>query len=125
MNKKLLVLLFILLSACTSVSLPISTTTTSTSTTSTTISIPSPPPPAPGGWLKLRLCESGNNYTINTGNGYYGAYQFAIPTWDFLQSGYDRADHAPYWVQDAMAMKLYRLYGLKPWPTCGPKSGLA
>lgn len=34
-------------------------------------------------WLyKLRQCESGGNYRINTGNGFYGAYQFMISTWD-------------------------------------------
>ena len=34
------------------------------------------------GWLlTLRLCESGGNYQTNTGNGYYGAYQFSIATW--------------------------------------------
>lgn len=31
--------------------------------------------------LKLRNCESGGNYQINTGNGYYGAYQFSAETW--------------------------------------------
>ena len=34
-------------------------------------------------WLyRLRLCESGGNYQTNTGNGYYGAYQFLISTWN-------------------------------------------
>lgn len=34
-------------------------------------------------WLqKLRQCESGGNYRTNTGNGFYGAYQFMISTWD-------------------------------------------
>src|SRR5690348_8047720 len=32
-------------------------------------------------WYRLRVCESGNRYSINTGNGYYGAYQFDLPTW--------------------------------------------
>lgn len=34
--------------------------------------------------LKLRQCESGGNYAINTGNGYYGAYQFSLGTWQRL-----------------------------------------
>lgn len=39
------------------------------------------------GWLeKLRQCESTNTYTTNTGNGYYGAYQFLISTWDSVAS---------------------------------------
>ena len=33
------------------------------------------------GMLKLRQCESGGNYAINTGNGYYGAYQYDLQTW--------------------------------------------
>ncbi len=36
-------------------------------------------------WLyKLRKCESGGNYQDNTGNGYYGAYQFSLGTWQSL-----------------------------------------
>jgi hypothetical protein len=36
-------------------------------------------------WLaKLRQCESGGNYQDNTGNGYYGAYQFSLGTWERL-----------------------------------------
>lgn len=38
-----------------------------------------------GSWLsKLRQCESGGNYQTNTGNGYYGAYQFSLATWQRL-----------------------------------------
>jgi len=37
--------------------------------------------PSANDWLRLRQCESGNNYAINTGNGYYGAYQFDASTW--------------------------------------------
>lgn len=52
-------------------------------------------------WLaKLRQCESGGNYQDNTGNGYYGAYQFSPSTWNSLGTGYARADLAPPSVQD-------------------------
>lgn len=52
-------------------------------------------------WLsKLRQCESGGNYKTNTGNGYYGAYQFSEGTWNSLNTGYARADLAPPYVQD-------------------------
>ncbi len=52
-------------------------------------------------WLsKLRTCESGGNYQDNTGNGYYGAYQFSAGTWNTLNTGYARADLAPPAVQD-------------------------
>jgi uncharacterized protein YabE (DUF348 family) len=52
-------------------------------------------------WLmKLRQCETGGNYQTNTGNGYYGAYQFSESTWNSLGTGYARADLAPPAVQD-------------------------
>ena len=50
--------------------------------------------------LKLRQCESGGNYQSNTGNGFYGAYQFLTSTWATLNTGYARADLAPPAVQD-------------------------
>lgn len=57
-------------------------------------------------WLyKLRMCESHGNYQTNTGNGYYGAYQFSQSTWkriaiDRMGVPYSRADLAPPEVQD-------------------------
>lgn len=57
-------------------------------------------------WLRvLRNCESGGNYSINTGNGFYGAYQFMDSTWDHWNTGYARADLAPPAVQDATIIK--------------------
>lgn len=59
-----------------------------------------------GSWLyKLRQCESGGNYRTNTGNGYYGAYQFSEGTWNSLGTGYARADLAPPSVQDAAIVR--------------------
>jgi uncharacterized protein YabE (DUF348 family) len=59
-----------------------------------------------GSWLqKLRQCESGGNYQDNTGNGYYGAYQFSPSTWSSLGTGYARADLAPPSVQDAAIVR--------------------
>jgi uncharacterized protein YabE (DUF348 family) len=44
-------------------------------------------------WLyKLRMCETGGNYQTNTGNGYYGAYQFLIGTWDRIAPKAGRSD---------------------------------
>ena len=37
--------------------------------------------PSANDWYQLRMCESSNRYDINTGNGYYGAYQFDLSTW--------------------------------------------
>ncbi|HTB49011.1 MAG TPA: ubiquitin-like domain-containing protein [Verrucomicrobiae bacterium] len=57
-------------------------------------------------WLaELRDCESGGNYQDDTGNGYYGAYQFSVGTWDTLGTGYATANLAPPSVQDEAIVK--------------------
>ncbi len=65
-------------------------------------------------WYRLRVCESGDRYTIDTGNDHYGAYQFDLPTWRSVGgSGYpNRAAKAE---QDARALILYRQRGWQPW----------
>jgi hypothetical protein len=76
-----------------------------------------------GVWLELRECESGDNYQANTGNGYYGAYQFSAATWSGL--GYPgRADLEPYWVQDEAAQRLQATGGWGQWPACSAALGL-
>ncbi len=65
----------------------------------------------------LRMCESTDRYWLNTGNGYYGAYQFSAVTWWWLgYSGYPH-DAAPA-VQDEAVRDLYDLMGWSPWPAC-------
>ncbi len=72
---------------------------------------------------RLRVCESGNNYAINTGNGYYGAYQFDYQTW--LGLGYsDLPSSNPPAVQDAAMIKLWQQRGWAPWPSCSSQLGL-
>lgn len=72
---------------------------------------------------QMRACESGGNYSINTGNGFYGAYQFDYTTWrsyaGYTKYGYPRADLAPKPVQDYAAYQLYLARGTGPWPVCG------
>jgi hypothetical protein len=73
---------------------------------------------------KLRTCESGNRYHINTGNGYYGAYQFAKSTWHWL--GYHGLpSKAKAKTQDAAAKKLHASQGWHPWPVCSKREHLA
>ncbi|MBX6421743.1 MAG: transglycosylase family protein [Nevskia sp.] len=81
-----------------------------------------PATPTDAQLLTLRLCESGGDYHINTGNGYYGAYQFDLRTWHGL--GYDGLpSDAPPAVQDEAVRRLYALRGWQPWPVCGIKAG--
>jgi hypothetical protein len=66
---------------------------------------------------KLRICESGDNYAEDTGNGYYGAYQFAPSTWQALGfSG--RPDQAKHDTQDRAARTLHQRDGWGAWPSC-------
>lgn len=90
---------------------------------------PPPPPPSGGGggaggvWAALRQCESSGNYAENSGNGYYGAYQFSQATWTWL--GYPgRPDQEPPAMQDAAAQKLQAQSGWGQWPACAAALGL-
>ncbi len=72
----------------------------------------------------LRMCESGGNPAINTGNGYYGAYQFDLRTWRGL--GFRGYPHqASLATQDAAVRKLYAQRGWAPWPVCGQRARYA
>lgn len=70
---------------------------------------------------KLRSCEG--SYTSNTGNGYYGAYQYDIQTWGNYK-GYSNASQAPAKVQDEKAWQTYQARGWSPWPSCSQSQGL-
>lgn len=74
-------------------------------------------------WEALRFCEAGGDYTKNTGNGYYGAYQYNIGTWANY-GGYARPDLAPPAVQDAKARETAAARGFSPWPACAARLGL-
>ncbi len=66
---------------------------------------------------QVRRCESGDRYRINTGNGYYGAWQFAAGTWRGSGGGrYSSYAHqAPKFAQDHIAWKLWQRSGWGPW----------
>lgn len=70
---------------------------------------------------RLRSCEG--SYSSNTGNGYYGAYQFDIGTWGGY-GGYSNASQAPPAVQDQKAWETYQARGWQPWPSCSRSLGL-
>lgn len=70
---------------------------------------------------RLRSCEG--SYTSNTGNGYYGAYQYDLSTWANY-GGYSNASLAPPAVQDEKAWLTYQARGWQPWPSCSRSQGL-
>ena len=65
-------------------------------------------------WANIRQCESGGNYSTNTGNGYYGAYQFDLGTWQSM-GGSGLPSNASPATQDALALALWRSRGWSPW----------
>ena len=68
---------------------------------------------------RIAECESGGNpRAISPGGTYRGKYQFSRSTWHNLGGAGDPAD-APEWLQDRLALKLYRQSGIAPWPNCG------
>ena len=71
-------------------------------------------------WDSVAQCESSGNWSINTGNGYYGGLQFSQSTWA-ASGGLQyaaRADLASRTQQIAIANKVYAARGLAPWG-CG------
>jgi len=87
------------------------------------LSGPASADPSANDWYQLRMCESTNRYAINTGNGYYGAYQFDLSTWRSVGgSGYP--NEASPAEQDYRALILYRQRGWNPW-TCAAIVGLS
>jgi len=80
-------------------------------------------PASASDFARLAACESGGNYSINTGNGYYGAYQFDLSTWRSVGfSG--RPDQASRSTQDEAARRLQAARGWSPWPSCSRTLGL-
>ncbi|MBI4100921.1 transglycosylase family protein [Candidatus Microgenomates bacterium] len=77
-----------------------------------------------GVWEALRNCESGGDYSKNTGNGFYGAYQFSAGTWRSMGTGYEYAHQAPSDVQDSAAQRLQARAGWGQWPACARRLGL-
>jgi hypothetical protein len=66
----------------------------------------------------IAACESGGDPTTNTGNGFYGKYQFTLSTWQSV-GGTGNPAAAPEAEQDRRAAMLYAQSGSSPWPVCG------
>jgi hypothetical protein len=76
-----------------------------------------------GVWDRLAACESGGNWSINTGNGYYGGLQFSLASWRAVGgSGYPhRASRAE---QIRRGRRLKAGQGWGAWPSCAASLGL-
>ncbi|MDO4665089.1 MAG: transglycosylase family protein [Actinomycetaceae bacterium] len=76
-----------------------------------------------GVWASLAQCESGGNPATNTGNGFYGMYQFTLPTWRSL-GGSGLPSDASAEEQTKRAQTLQQRAGWGQWPACARKLGL-
>jgi hypothetical protein len=74
-------------------------------------------------WDKLASCESGGNWSTNTGNGYYGGIQFNATTWH-RYGGSGMPHHASKAQQIAVAERTLAAQGWGAWPACSRKMGL-
>ncbi|QMU75078.1 LysM peptidoglycan-binding domain-containing protein [Streptacidiphilus sp. PB12-B1b] len=77
-------------------------------------------------WDAVAQCESSGNWSIDTGNGYYGGLQFSASTWDAYggQQYAPTANLATQGQQIAVAEKVLASQGPGAWPVCGPQAGL-
>jgi resuscitation-promoting factor RpfA len=78
-------------------------------------------------WDAIAACESGGNWSINTGNGYYGGLQFSAGTWRAYGGGAyaPTANQASRSAQIAVAEKVLAGQGIGAWPVCGKRAGAA
>jgi resuscitation-promoting factor RpfA len=81
---------------------------------------------APSVWDRVAQCESGGNWKINTGNGYYGGLQFAAGTWRAYdgQTYASQAHLATKAEQIAIARRVLAGQGPGAWPVCSRRAGL-
>ncbi|MBA3372012.1 MAG: transglycosylase family protein [Euzebyaceae bacterium] len=102
-----------------------SSSDSSSTDTSSAESAPAPPSSAPssGVWASLAQCESGGNWSIDTGNGYYGGLQFSLSTWQGY-GGSGMPHEASASEQIAVAERVQASQGWGAWPACSAELGL-
>lgn len=101
------------------------TTTTRAPVRARATTPPVQPPPISGDvWHRLAMCETGGKMdNPNTGNGYFGYFQFDLTTWQSVGgTGYPH-EHS-YEVQKEHAQRLQAARGWSPWPKCSQVLGL-
>ena len=120
----------------TTTTVPPTTTTTAPPTTTTTEPPPpsteEPPPDSGGGlgdpssyatWDALAECESGGDWSINTGNGYYGGLQFSLSSWQAVGGPAGLPSEHSRETQIAMGQRLQARQGWGAWPACTAELG--
>ncbi|MEZ0091995.1 transglycosylase family protein [Streptacidiphilus sp. EB129] len=77
-------------------------------------------------WDKVAACESGGDWQINTGNGFYGGLQFTASTWAAYGGTHyaERADLADRNQQVTVAQRVLQGQGPGAWPVCSVRAGL-
>lgn len=108
------------------------TTTTSTTTTTTVVDEVDPPPDSGGGfgdpnayatWDALAECETGGDWSTNTGNGYYGGIQFSLATWQAVGgTGYPHEHSRETQIHYGQVLQAQSGWG--QWPACAAELGL-
>ncbi len=74
-------------------------------------------------WTQIAQCESGGNWSIDSGNGFYGGLQFTLSSWEAV-GGSGMPNQASEAEQIALAEKLQAIQGWGAWPVCSAKLGL-
>lgn len=95
----------------------------SASPTPTTRQISAPAVAGGSVWDQLAMCESGGNWAINTGNGFYGGLQFTLSSWQAV-GGSGLPSDASREEQIMRAERLLAIQGWGAWPACTSKLGL-
>ena len=75
-------------------------------------------------WNALAACESGGNWHINTGNGYYGGLQFSHRTWKAFGGRTHNAHQASKAHQIQVAERTLAAQGWGAWPSCSRQIGV-
>lgn len=75
-------------------------------------------------WDAIAQCESGGNWSTNTGNGFYGGLQFTQSTWK-AYGGTGSPQNASREQQITVAERVLQGQGIGAWPVCGKKGGSA
>lgn len=91
----------------------------------TLLTAPAAQAATPAQWEQVAQCESGGNWSINTGNGYYGGLQFSAQTWSGHGGGEfaSTADQATRDQQIQVAERVLQSQGPGAWPNCGTALG--